>query len=182
MNNKEKTVQEMKWKKFSPNDNQCANEASWFNPNKLYCMENELPSTKIMIFKKKGKDGIHLDDYLDKKIAAPIENKSYREACSGDSGSGQFISNKVDYKPQNLDLFKYVQVAVETEAWRSKFKHGGKTINVPCGTFSYDMEASKIANTGRQTWKYREYFSTATMAHKSTVTSTLKWIKNTAGI
>ena len=174
----------MKWKKMSPNDNLCADEVPWYNPKKLYCEENELPNTKIMIFKKKGKDGIHLDNYLDKKIAAPIENKSYREACSGDSGSGQFISNKVDYKPQNLDQFKFVQVAVETEAWRSKFKHGGKTINVPCGTFSYDMEKSKEENAkwGRKKWRYREYYYTLSMAHQTTEVSNLEWIKNTAGI
>ena len=181
MNNKGKTVQEMKWK-ITPNHNQCAKVVSGFNPNKLYCEENELPSTKIMIFKKKGKDGIHLDDYLEKKIAAPIENKSYRVACSGDSGSGQFISNKVDYKQQNLDRFKFVQVAIHTEGGRSEFKHGGEEFTVPCGTYSYDMEKSKEYNRGRKKWKYREYYSTAVMAHKSTVASTLQWIKNTAKI
>ena len=57
MNNKEKTVQEMKWK-ITPNHkkSQCAKEVSGFNPDKHYCEENELPSTKIMTFKKKGKD------------------------------------------------------------------------------------------------------------------------------
>ena len=115
----------MKWK-ITPNHkkSQCAKKVSGFNPDKLYCEENELPSTKIMTFKKKGKDGIHLDDYLDKKIKAPILNRSYREACPGDSGSGQFVSNKVDYKQENLDRFKFVQVAIATEGWHRKFKYG----------------------------------------------------------
>merc|ERR1712136_94343 len=178
---KEKTVQEIKWKVFAPN-NECTRVVTWWKPDKLYCMENELPSTKIMVFKKKGKNGIHLDDYHEKEKAGPIDNVSYRETCSGDSGSGQFISNKVDYKQQNLDRFKFVQVAIATEGWHSKFKHGGKEISVPCGTYSYDMEKSKISNTGRKKWRYREYYYTLSMAHQTTEVSNLEWIKNTAGI
>ena len=173
----------MKWK-ITPNHkkNQCDKVVSGFNPNKHYCEENELPSTKIMIFKKKGKDGIHLDDYLDKKIAAPRENRSYRKACSGDSGSGQFVSNKVDYKQENLDRFKFIQVAIHTGSVLSEFKHGGKEFEVPCGTYSYDMEKSKEYNRGRKNWKYREYYTSASISHKSTVVSALQWIKNTAKI
>ena len=175
-------MQEIKWKVFSPNNNECAHSVTWFKPDKLYCMENELPSTKIMVFKKKGKNGIHLDDYHEKEVKAPLDITSYREVCSGDSGSGQFISNKIDYKQQNLEHFKFVQVGIATEVWRNKFKHGGKEISVPCGTYSYDMEKSKIQNTGFKKWKYREYYFTLSMAHKTTEISNLKWIKNTAGI
>ena len=178
-------IQEMKWRSSTSNFNRCSKRLPWFNPDTMYCMENVLPDTKIMALKKKKPSGIHLDDYLEKKIAPPLGNTAYREGCSGDSGSGQFISNGVEYKPENMDRLKLVQVAIYSNTGATSFEHRGKTYDVPCGTYSYDMKKSKRSNEEKNPglpWKIREYYDTVSMSCKTTDPKALRWIKMKARI
>ena len=177
----------MKWRSSTSNFNRCSKRFSWFKPEKMYCMENVLPDTKIMALRKKKPSGIHLDDYLEKKIAPPLGNTAYREGCGGDSGSGQFISNDVEYKPGNMDRLKLVQVAIFSNGGDTSFEHGGESYYLPCGTYSYNMKESKRLNEEKNSglplpWQIRDYYHTVSISHKTTGSEALRWIKIKAGI
>ena len=147
-------------------------------------MAFELPDTHTMVFKKRGSSGIHLNAYYHNKVEPPTENKAYRMSCGGDSGSGQFISNDVEYRPENLARFKYLQIAVDTTSTTNQFVHGGKTYNLPCGSFSYNMKESKRLNEEGKyiPWIKRAYYWYAGISHKTTKPNVLLWIKINAGI
>ena len=168
----------MQWRSSTSNFNRCAKRMPWFKPEKMYCMENVLPKTRVLLFKRNPPSGTFL------KVEPPIGNTAYREGCSGDSGSGQFVSNDVEYSPQNFARFKFVQVAIFTNTGARSFEYGGETYEVPCGTYSYDKEESKRLNEekGYKPWRIREYYFTTSMSHKTIDPKALRWIKIRAGI
>ena len=158
----------------------------------MYCMENDLPQTNTITFKKKGHSEIHLDSYYYRKVDPPKGNDMYREACSGDSGSGQFIQNNVEYTPENLSRFKYVQVAVFSRTVGDEFDNGGKIYYMPCGSYFYNMKESKKENekdknkpfslNQNKPWSKRVYSQSEDVSMKITSPKILRWIKTQAGI
>ena len=109
------------------------------------------------------------DDYKEKDEDPPIWAQSYIEACSGDSGSGQFITNGHEIQPQNFDKLKCILTSVYTSNYADTFLYAGKTHGVPCGTYSYDAVESKL---GR-----RVYYKTLGISQSTTHSDTLLWIK-----
>ena len=157
----------------------------------MYCMENDLPQTNTITFKKKGHSEIHLDSYYYRKVDPPKGNGVYQDGCSGDSGSGQFIKNNVEYTPENLLRFKYVQVAVYSRTVSDDFNYGGRNYKMPCGSYSYDMHESKKVNEKREAnekvsvkkpWSKRIYFQSQSISMRITSPKILRWIKIQAGI
>ena len=157
----------------------------------MYCMENDLPQTNTITFKKKGHWEIHLDSYYYRKVDPPKGNGVYQDGCSGDSGSGQFIKNNVEYTPENLLRFKYVQVAVFSRTVGEEFSNGGKIYYMPCGSYFYNMKESKEANEKREVnekvsvkkpWSKRVYSQSEDVSMRITSPKILRWIKMKAGI
>ena len=174
----------MIWRADVSSFNHCKKQIDWFNSETMYCMKYELPDTHTMVFKKRGISGVDLNKYYHRKVDPPKGHIAYRMGCGGDSGSGQFISNDVDYRPENLLRFKYFQVAVYTMDSINTFTHGGKMYRMPCGTFSYNMRESKRLNDEGNyiPWIKRAYYRNAGISHKTTKRNVLLWIKIKAGI
>ena len=138
----------------------------------MFCMEHMLPSTKILTLKSNGCKGVCLDDYKDEDEPPPIWAQQYIEACKGDSGSGQFITNGHEIKPENFNKLRAVLTSVYTQNYADAFVHAGKTYGVPCGTYSYDAAESKQSK--------RVYFKTLGVSQSITYSKTLNWIKKKA--
>ena len=140
----------------------------------MYCMEHAPPSTKTITFKSGGCKGVCWDDYKEEDRAPPIWAQSYIEGCKGDSGSGQFITNGYEIKPEHFDKLRGVLTSVYTTNYADAFIHSGKTYGVPCGTYSYDAVESKPGK--------RVYFKTLGISQSTTYSNTLNWIKKTANL
>ena len=182
----------MSWTIRTFSYNRCVKQIPWFKTEAMYCMENDLPQTNTITFKKKGHSEIHLDKYYYRKVDPPKGNDVYREACSGDSGSGQFIKNNVEYTPENFDRFKYIQVAVYSWNSANILKHGGKKYDLPCGSYTYNMNESKKENEKgknepfamgkHKPWSMRVYSQSQSISMRITSPKILRWIKMQIGI
>ena len=138
-----------------------------------YCMKSKLPDTEIVIFNKNNDyilDWANMgDNYQPYKENAPKEIVTYHSACSGDSGSGQFVANDIDPLKikESLDELRYVLVAIFSGKFQKTFMHNGELYNFPCGSY---------------TWDNGEYKYSSAESESTTWPENLRWIKKKANI
>ena len=126
-----------------------------------YCMKSKLPDTEIVIFNKNNDyklDWANMgDNYQPYKENAPKEIVTYQSACSGDSGSGQFVANDIDPLKikESLDELRYVLVAIYVGRINGDFQSKGNTYEFPCGSYTwYDGEYTQESGGSESTtWK-----------------------------
>ena len=145
-----------------------------FDPDYKYCMKNQLPAADVVTLHSDGKSDIDWDNYQVGKEDPPTTISSYSAGCSGDSGSGQFISN--GFEPENEEKFRFILSAIFTKKVGNTFKDDkGEEYKVPCGSYTFNNEASYIGN--------RNYLQSYAISESiTTPVSTLAWIKETAEI
>ena len=147
----------------------------------MYCMEYQLPITKTITFEPDI-----CVDYVDERDMVytannenpPVWAHSYMKACAGDSGSGQFITNGYEIKPEHFDNLRCVLTAVHTSRSSDKFQDDlGEKRSVPCGTYSYNAEESKKSG-----FQKKIYIESQDVSQRTTNSDTLNWIKTKANI
>ena len=90
----------MKWRSSTSNFNRCSKRLPWFKADKMYCMENVLPDTKILALRKKKPSGIYLDDYHEKKRI----DKRRRDTEMWEETVGEKAQQKIHMKDQNRSM------------------------------------------------------------------------------
>ena len=127
-------------------------------------MKSELPTTNTITVNPNN-----MANYLSVKLDAPTWINSYIAACSGDSGSGQFISNNKKL-PEDVIDFRYILVALFTSGVEDKFRDkNGKLHEVPCGSYTYHRKTKK-------------YLDTNGISESTTWPKNLNWIKQKSNI
>ena len=173
-------IQMIRWKVLASGaqSNRCTRKIDWFKTDRMYCMEIELPVTKIVTLKP-GVCMDYLDDkdriYTEKDESPPVWAGQYRTGCGGDSGSGQFVTNGYKIKPENFHNLRCILTSVYTTSHSDLFTHQGEWYNVPCGTYSYNADESKKSG-----YQDRVYFQAREVSQSTTYPDTLEWIKQKA--
>ena len=171
-------MQLLKWSFQLPGTTStCANSPThMFLEQYRYCMKSTLPDTEILIFNKNKDDALDWanmrDNYEGYKENAPKEIITYQSACSGDSGSGQFVTNNInpDKLKDSLDELRYVLVAIYFGGFGNSVKRNVKDVKeykFPCGSY---------------TWVNGKYEHNNPTSESTTWSENLLWIKKKANI
>ena len=116
----------------------------------MLCEKNILPKTEIVTYTNDWHPLGEPDwnNPIFGKENPPSEITSYMDQCSGDSGSGNFISNDEEEDRFNIMNFKFILAAITTEAVYDYIDVNGVFKELPCGSNTIDEYDDKTVVTG----------------------------------